>query len=114
MGQPDSVWRLTSYLRNLYVKISLGFPKADFVGRFFVIVRRLTVVQNRKQRLATNKAPTLKYEVKGEGSATPSIILRIKNGMSLGTKVRLHYNKPTSQTKARQQVRFLSGCPTFL
>jgi len=34
LGQPSPVWRLVSRLWNLYVKISLCYPKEDFVGRF--------------------------------------------------------------------------------
>ena len=104
MGRPDSVWRLTSYLWNLCVRYLLGFPKTDFVGRLFVTVRRLIVTQNRKQKLAINNGAA-KELVTAKEARLP---------FSSGTKVRLYYNKPTSRTKARQQVRFLSGCPTLL
>jgi len=57
MGQPDSVWRPTSYLWNLCVRYPLGFPKADFMSKLSVTVRRLTAAQKSKQRLAINNAP---------------------------------------------------------
>ena len=105
MGQPDSVWRLINCLWNLCARYLSGFLKADLVGRLSVNVRRLVITQKRKQGLA------IKNDV---GSATPNIILQIKNGMSSGTKVRLKCDKPTSRTKAWQRVRFPSGCPTFI
>lgn len=57
MGQPDSVWRPTSYLWNLRVRYPLGFPKTDFMSRLFVTVRRLIAAQKSKQKLAINNAP---------------------------------------------------------
>ena len=59
MGQPDSVWRPTSYLWNLCVRYPLGFPKADFMSKLSVTVRRLIAAQKSKQRLAINSAPGL-------------------------------------------------------
>ena len=90
-GQPDSVWRPTGCLWKLCVKYSLDFLKADFVGRLFVTVRRFIVTQNKKQR------PAIKSS---EGSATPNIILQIKNGMSSGTKVDTNAtNQPPEQKR---------------
>lgn len=78
MGQPKPIRRLVGYLWNLYVRRSLEIvrlrlflPEMVFIGKFARV--RVSRVIRRKQGLRMNSA----------GSATPNIILRIKNSMSL-------------------------------
>lgn len=102
-GQPDSVWRLIDYLVYLCVRYLSGFLKADLVGRLFVMVRRLVIVQKSKQGSAINN---------DMGSATPITASQNRGSMCSGTKVRI-CDKPTSRAKAWQRVRSPSGCPTL-
>ena len=101
LGQPSPVWRLVSRLWNLCVKYSLCYPKPDFVGRLsFSTLAYCHTRQPLWLKLRTNA-----------GSATPNIILRLKNSMGLSCSQAKTKTKPTSQAKAWWQVRFLLGCP---
>jgi len=104
LGQPSSVWRLVRHLWNLYVKYSLDYPKADFVGRFSI---------STMTHCHTGQPLWLKLRTNA-GSATPSIAFLLESSMSLSCSQAQTKTKPTSQAKAWWRVRFLLGCLIFI
>ena len=107
MGQPKPIRRLVGYLWNLYVKrfleivrLRLSFPEMVFIGKFARV--RVSRVIRGKQGLKMNSV----------GSATPNIILRIKNSMSLKQQLET-IRKQTSSSKSTVAGSTPAGCPTL-